>query len=498
MSRVTNFFLRFRLFWFDDRGAVAMIYGPMAIVLLLAAGVSVDYSRAYLVKREISRALDAAVLAAGSLAVASDTERQETAQRYFDANLSASTVERYDPQLNFNFNSQTGELTASSSANVETVLMRLVNQNYVFVSTSVAAGQNLSDIEIALVLDNSGSMGGSKISSLKTAAKTLVETMYEKDNSDEFVRFALVPFTGAVNVGTANANAAWIDNAGESQAAQEDFPPDYDEYFGGISTYDNMTANQALDFFDASWKGCVRSRVGEAENDDGITVPLDVWDVVAAVDDPNTKWAKMVKPVSGNWYGGFPLYTYQVRNRLQDVNATCPNAVIAPLTNSESSIKNSIDDMNASGWTNIPSGLVWGWRVLSPGEPYTQGAEFGQTNVTKVIVVLTDGFNTVGNYNANPIYGYYSSYGMTAYNHLGTGFPGNGLDNKLADVCTNAKSQGILIYSITFQLDDENTQDLMRDCASREDMYFNSPDNASLQDAFREIAVGLQKLRLTK
>jgi hypothetical protein len=60
------------------------------------------------------------------------------------------------------------------------------------------------------------------------------------------------------------------------------------------------------------------------------------------------------------------------------------------------------------------------------------------------------------------------------------------------------KSKDILIYSITFAVTNTNTQDLMRTCATREDMYFNSPNGDALEDAFEQIATGLQKLRLAK
>ncbi|CAN0541116.1 unnamed protein product, partial [Scytosiphon promiscuus] len=73
----------------NEDGAVAMIYGPMAIVLLLAAGISIDYARGYCVKKEIARALDAAVLAAGSLPVTDEAAMKLLAKQYFDANISA-------------------------------------------------------------------------------------------------------------------------------------------------------------------------------------------------------------------------------------------------------------------------------------------------------------------------------------------------------------------------------------------------------------------------
>ena len=265
MNKVlAGFQLLFRRFSADNKGAVAIVYGPMVIVLLLAAGVAIDYSRAYLVKKEISRALDASILAAGSMANADEDTMKAMAERYFDANLSTETKTKYDPQLVFSYNSATAEITASSTAVMDTYLMKLAGHDTVDVAATAVAGRALYDVEVALVLDNTGSMSGSKMSSLKEAATMLVDTLYEPNGSEDFVKFALVPFTGAVNVGTDKLGSGWLDEAGAGQAAQQDFGTSYT--YWGISTYDGMTALDALDHFDADWKdvfgpGLVRTQM---------------------------------------------------------------------------------------------------------------------------------------------------------------------------------------------------------------------------------------------
>jgi Flp pilus assembly protein TadG len=466
----------------SEDGAVAMIYGPMAIVLLLAAGISIDYARGYLVKKEIARALDAAVLAAGSLPVTDKKAMKKLARQYFRANISVSTRKDYKPTIKVVVKND--EVTATSSADVPTILMKLAGHDTMVVNEKSVVGRTLVNIEVALVLDNTGSMRGSKMSSLKTAAKTLVDTLYKTKGSSEYVEIALVPFTGAVNVGSANKNASWIDVDGDSVAAQEDY--NENQKYSWNSTIDGMTAFEVLDEYNKSWSGCVRARVGTGSNGDGSTVDLDLWDVPPS-SDANTKWAPFLKPLylaSGE--GGV--------NSILNYNYgdTCPIQPILPLTNNVNTIKGDIDGMVADGWTSIPVGLVWGWRVLSSAEPYSEGDAESNAQNKKVIVVLTDGKNNHSHYD----YSVYSAYGMPSKGHLGYGWLGNELNDKLKKICTNVKSQDILIYSITFQLNDSNTQKLMRDCATREDMYFNSPDGSSLQDAFNQIATGLQRLRL--
>ena len=45
---------------------------------------------------------------------------------------------------------------------------------------------------------------------------------------------------------------------------------------------------------------------------------------------------------------------------------------IVPMTHDRGKIEDGIDAMTADGNTVIPEGLAWGWRTLSPGEPFTK------------------------------------------------------------------------------------------------------------------------------
>ena len=85
-----------------------------------------------------------------------------------------------------------------------------------------------------------------------------------------------------------------------------------------------------------------------------------------------------------------------------------------PLTSNEGTIQTNIAAMRhwSGGGTNQAEGLAWGWRVLSPTAPFTEGAPYGP-DVRKVIVLMSDGENT--NVGSDPVLA--SDY--SAYNHLG-------------------------------------------------------------------------------
>jgi hypothetical protein len=179
----------------------------------------------------------------------------------------------------------------------------------------------------------------------------------------------------------------------------------------------------------------------------------------------------------------------------------CPPRAVTPLTNAKNTVNSAINALAPNGNTVIPAGLLWGWRVLSPTEPFTEGKPYDDEKWIKAIVLLSDGENFVnggvGNHNKSA----YNAFGYAASGHLGRT---NGskaeqeLDNKTATVCSAIKAKGILVYTIGFQISDTTTQNLLKNCATEPDMYYNSPSNEQLAAVFQDIAQGLGELRIAQ
>ena len=72
------------------------------------------------------------------------------------------------------------------------------------------------------------------------------------------------------------------------------------------------------------------------------------------------------------------------------------------------------------------------------------------------------------------------------------------LNNRLTQVCNNIKQTGIIVFTIVFQLENQQLQTLFRNCASSSDKFFNSPNNETLASAFRTIGAELNSLRVSK
>lgn len=152
-------------------------------------------------------------------------------------------------------------------------------------------------------------------------------------------------------------------------------------------------------------------------------------------------------------------------------------------------------------------GAVWGWRVLSPEAPFTEGLPFNTEGFNKAIIILTDGVNIFSSVssrctNTNPKYNsQYTGYDYASEGRLGTTSRSAAqarLNDRLVEVCQNIKNTGIIVYTITFQLSDIDTLAIFEGRASEPSKFFNSPSNEELRSAFRAIGAELSNLRLAQ
>lgn len=420
-----------RRFSNDKRGAVAVLFALSVIPLMVMAGLAVDLSRAYLVKTRLSHALDSAGLAVGSMRTSS------TSSTYLESQFTNFVTANYpDAQEgtvhNLTFVDNGGVISVTGKATVETVFMGLIGVNSITVSANAEVVVETSGLELVMVLDNTGSMSSNnKISDMKAASLELIDILFGNETAPDLLKVALVPFDQTVNIGTGN------------------------------SAY--VTDTTAYNWGSASWGGCVMARA----------YPADVQDTDIATD--------------GQWV---PFWNTKSSNR----NRYCPRP-ITPLTNNRATLETEINAMSSLGSTHINLGAIWGWRVLSPTAPFTEGAAYGDPDWNKAAIILTDGDNTM-------IDSYYSAYGLLSEQNLGTSnanAAADELDNRLLEVCTGMKNEGIIVYTIAFGTSISTpTASLLTSCASSADKYYESPDSSTLSLAFRAIGAELKNLHLSQ
>ena len=210
-----------RRFAADRSGAIVLLFGLTLVLILGFVGGAIDYANAYRYRAKIQNALDSAALAAGrEIDVgSSNSTAKQVAQDVFKANLGPGYVSSASMDLDID----DGVVTANAGLNVDTQILGVLGISQFPVGATSKVNVSGGTFEVALVLDNSGSMSGSRISDLKTASVSLTDILFGAETTSNRVSMSVVPFSASVNVGTQYSTAAWMDQTGQSSIHKEHF-----------------------------------------------------------------------------------------------------------------------------------------------------------------------------------------------------------------------------------------------------------------------------------
>jgi hypothetical protein len=255
-----------------------------------------------------------------------------------------------------------------------------------------------------------------RMTQLKAAAHNLLNVLEGAAKQPDDAKVAIVPFDAVVNVGTANSAAAWLR--------------------WGVCSGSNCGPNNST-----NWQGCVWDR--DKNND-----------------------ASDVEPAASN---ATKYPAWQCNNSLNS------NRLVSmmPLTTNWTSLHTKVDDMIPSGYTNVTIGLVWAWHALSPTPVMSEGVAYGTDNLTKFVILLTDGDNTRNRFSDST----------------------NTMNNRTELACTNIKAAGIKIYTV--RLIDGNAS-LLQGCATNASMYYDVQNAGELSGVFSAIGSEIASLHLSK
>lgn len=81
------------------------------------------------------------------------------------------------------------------------------------IAVTAQASSSTNDLELTLVLDNTGSMASS-MTDLKAAANDLVDTIFDNAASGDQIKIGVVPYVGPINIGNGGTQLSWMDTAG--------------------------------------------------------------------------------------------------------------------------------------------------------------------------------------------------------------------------------------------------------------------------------------------
>tara|TARA_R110002167_G_scaffold20976_5_gene76329 strand:+ start:8100 stop:9977 length:1878 start_codon:yes stop_codon:yes gene_type:complete len=193
----------------ETRGNVAMIFALALPVLVLMTVGGVDIHRASTVRINLQDALDAATLAAARSPYTTNAELSRVGVASLKANLQAypDIILRED-LTNFSLN-EDNVVIANSKVDVKTLVANVVlppygkfMDDYLPVGAHSEVDRSSRNIEVAMVLDMSGSMGGQKLRDLKSAARDLVDLIVQPVQTPYYSKVALVPWSYSVNPGS--------------------------------------------------------------------------------------------------------------------------------------------------------------------------------------------------------------------------------------------------------------------------------------------------------
>lgn len=388
----------------NEAGNFSLVAAVSILTLLATTALAVDISNAQSAKSRLQDATDAIALFAVKDNLRTQSQLKRAADNYLENNIVDTRF--LDASID-NITRNGDVVTVKASDKVETFFAQILGKESVRVSVESQAVQENRGLDLALVLDSTGSMNGPKIATLKTSANQLLTTLSRSGNPN--IRTSVVPFSEYVNVGRSNRNQRWLDN-------------------------------QAIS---GQWDGCVGSRNRRLRN----VVELR-GEAIPAVDG------------------------IQCTSELQ------------PLTKNLNKARKTISDMTAVGWTYMPAGLMWGLRTLEPEAPFTEAsrAQKNVTSVDRVLVLMSDGDNTVRVVNNGPL-------------HKGED-NGSQADALTADICETVKDKNITVYTIAYEINSTSTRRLLENCASSSRNFFDARDASDLEEAFEQIGNELSSLRL--
>ncbi len=458
---------RLRQFLDARGGNVAMIFGLLLIPIMLMIGAAVDYGRASQARTALQATVDPAAIAAAAAMLKGGSPTQVATnyvqQRFAPLGQTVTTTTTADPVQ--------GTVTVNVTTSIATSVMKLARIDTLPITVSataaLGAGGN-QKVEMAIAFDTTGSMSqGGRLTTAQAAAKSLIDKVMKLPSGavNPNVRVGLAPFTTHVNVGLTYRGASWLTNSTDyTQTLPQSCYDTYPNIAYGPTYHVSQTCTADGVSYDCSY---------------------DTADVTSWGNPVNVCYTPVV---NHTWYGcvgsqNSPADENDIANAANQVPALfdvtdCPSPLIR-LGNDPTALGAAIDALTPNGETYIAPGLLWGWRLLSPNPPFSDGLAIGSAK--KILVLMTDGANT-----HSASYPDHNNTDVTASN------------SKLVNVCTAVKAAGVTLYTIAFQVTNSTIQNVLSQCATGVPYYYNAQTNADLQAAFSSIGAQLTNLRLVQ
>ena len=408
-----------RLFnlWRDQRGNTAIIFGLAVIPLLALGGGAVDFGQRARVRGEIQSAADTASLAAARMVQSSQLTRDVQSDEDWELirrkaertarNLLAAGIKGTRGTPDFDIEVTEDGVTIAARYDMRTSFLGVIGMNTL--PANAFSEVNLPDpiiIEVAMVLDYSGSMNDNgKYARMTAAAQQFIQKV-SSDRGDR-TKIGIVPF---------------------SEYVLATLP-------GG------MIRGTPAEDANTPMTTCLLNR----------DYPYSAGDTTPSSSIDGSRWPQVA---------------------LSDSKCQAyanGNLAVRDLTDDFTALRDALSDMRPTGKTNIALASEMGFHMLAPNRPFETARDFSDEKLEKILILLTDGMQTV--------------------NAMGPGGDVSTLaaDETTAEVCENAKAEEIRIFTIAYDINEERIRTLLSGCASSPTSYFEPQGVASIDDVFDEI-----------
>lgn len=535
-------------FWAAQDGSLTILALTLFLLMVMMGGLAVDLMRYEQTRTTLQNTLDRATLASASLTQSLDPA--DVVADYF----TKSGMDKYLKGVTVSEGMNFRNVVADAAAATEPFFLHLIGQTKMDAAGHSMAEQRVTNVEIMLVLDVSGSMASnSKLTNLKTAANEFVDTVLSSD-AEHKISIGLVPFNGQVNIGPdlRAKYTALTDDPGAANVQCVDMPSSvYSATALPTTTAMSMTAHAD------TYSGTNQTNSWVSFTDTNYAVGYN------ATYNAGNVWCP---PIAGN--------------------------IIRLPSETISTLQGQINGLTAVGATSINAGLKWGLALMDPtaapmytqliasgkmasdlsGRPYS----FTDPEAMKVIVLMTDGEHFAEErvnaaYKGSTLSPIWKSDVDGNYSIQHTGVSGNqwwvphlsrfqavkwtnstntltatqqtwqqvwssmrlsyvawqfyaralgstssarnieyanrmaamrtqtattSMDSQLQQICGLAKGQGVIVYGIAFEAP-TNGQTQIRNCSTSAAHYFNA-SGLQIRTAFRAIASNISQLRLTQ
>ncbi|MGX5737028.1 VWA domain-containing protein [Bosea thiooxidans] len=354
MFKIASLIEKIKQFGQDRRGNVLVMTGLAIVPLMGVVGVSVDYSRATNVRQALTSAIDAAsLMAARDAQKLSDADLKKRIDGWIRDNLPPEAKSDFTgATVTIDRTARTIQIVAN--ANVPTTIARVLGTQYMPVASNTQSTWGTNKIELALALDNTGSMSwDGKMTALKAASKSLLKIMKDAAIDPDQIKISIVPFNTQVRLARSFKDAEWI-RYGMTRKVNCDWN-------GQNCTTETMTKTK----WATTAQGCIADRDMNYDTTDAGT------------------YSASAQQYPAFWCSQSTL------------------AEIMPLTSDWAALEQRIDSMTPVGNTNVTIGAVWGWATLSPVAPLTEAKPATEPRLKKYMILLTDGDNTQNRFTSN-------------------------------------------------------------------------------------------------